>query len=118
VLENLDFDDVVAARRRNWLLALARLRDVAPPVQGELPPGACPLFYPLLCEDKAGTAAKLAARGIETIEFWNEGHPSCARGEFPEVDGLRRRVLELPIHQDLGPDDVAYVCEAVEEALS
>jgi len=118
VLENVDFDAVVSARRRNWLLMLARLRDVAPPVQGQLPAGACPLFYALACEDKASVAARLAARGIETIPFWNEGHPGCRAAEFPEVEALRRRILELPIHQDLGPDEVAYVAAAVEEVLS
>jgi dTDP-4-amino-4,6-dideoxygalactose transaminase len=118
VLENLDFDEIVAARRRNWFLLFSRLRDVAPPVQGELPPGACPLFYPLLCEDKPRVAERLAARGIETVDFWNEGHPACPADAFPEVQALRRRVLEIPLHQDLGAEDMAYVAGAVEEALS
>jgi dTDP-4-amino-4,6-dideoxygalactose transaminase len=118
VLENQDWDAIVAARRRNWFLLFGRLRDVAPPVQAELPAGACPLFYPLVCPDKPSVAAKLAARGIETVDFWNEGHPACPVEEFPEVAALRRRVLEIPLHQDLGPDDMAYVAQAVEEALS
>jgi dTDP-4-amino-4,6-dideoxygalactose transaminase len=118
VLENVDFDAVQAARRRNWFLLLSRVRDLAPPVHVELPRGACPLFYPLLCADKARAAARLAARGVETVDFWRDGHPACPRDEFPEVEALRRRVLELPIHQDLGPEDMAYLGEAVEEALS
>lgn len=117
ILENVDFEGAVLARRRNWFLLFARLRELAPPVQLELPPGACPLFYPLLVEDKAGVAARLAARGIETVEFWNTGHPACDDGCFPEVAALRRRVLELPLHQDLDPDDMAYLAAAVEEAL-
>jgi dTDP-4-amino-4,6-dideoxygalactose transaminase len=118
ILENLDFEDIVTARRRNWFLLFSRLRDLAPPVHGELPPGACPLFYPLLCDDKTGVAAKLAARGIETVEFWNTGHPACPEGAYPEVETLRRRVLEIPLHQDLGAEDMAYVALAIEEALS
>ena len=117
ILENLDFDAIVEARRRNWFLLFSRLRELAPPVQIELPPGTCPLFYPLVVEDKARVAARLAERGIETIEFWNSGHPSCDLALFPEVAALRRRVLELPLHQDLDPDDVAYLAAAVEEAL-
>src|SRR6266508_664045 len=93
----------VSATRGNYFLLLGRLRDRVPPVFGEVPAGACPLFYPLLCEDKAAVAARLLARGIETVDFWREGHPLCAAGEFPEVASLRRRVLELPVHQDLGP---------------
>ncbi|HEX8909449.1 MAG TPA: DegT/DnrJ/EryC1/StrS family aminotransferase [Anaeromyxobacteraceae bacterium] len=117
ILENLDYEAIVEARRRNWSLLFARLRELAPPVQHELPPGVCPLFYPLLVDDKPRTAAQLAARGIETIEFWNVGHPACDLGGFPEVAALRRRVLELPLHQDLGPDDMAYLASAVEEVL-
>jgi dTDP-4-amino-4,6-dideoxygalactose transaminase len=118
ILENLDYDEIVAARRRNWSLLFSRLRDVAPPIQGELPAGACPLFYPLLCDDKVSVAEQLAARGIETVDFWNQGHPACRAEAFPEVEALRRRVLEVPLHQDLGADDMAYVAQAVEEVIS
>ena len=101
ILANQDYEQIVQTRRRNWFLLFSQLRDVAPPVQLELPPGACPLFYPLIVDDKARVAERLAARGIETIEFWNQGHPACDVGQFPEVATLRRRVLELPLHQDL-----------------
>jgi dTDP-4-amino-4,6-dideoxygalactose transaminase len=113
----LDPAEIVAARRRNYFLLLGRLRDLAPPVFGEVPAGACPLFYPLACEDKARVAAKLLARGIETVDFWREGHPLCPEGAFPEVAALRRRVLELPVHQDLAPEDMAYLARSVKEAL-
>lgn len=117
ILENVDEQAIVAARRRNWSLLFARLRELAPPIHGELPPGTCPLFYPLACADKQATAARLAARGVETIDFWRTGHPGCPRDEFPEVEALRRHVLELPLHQDLTPDDMAYLASAVEESL-
>ncbi len=118
VLSNLDYGAIVRARRRNWFLLLSRLRAVAPPVRSELPAGVCPLFYPLVCEDKAAVAEHLAARGIETVDFWRHGHPSCEHALFPEVAALRRRVLELPIHQDLSAEDVAHLADAVEEARS
>jgi dTDP-4-amino-4,6-dideoxygalactose transaminase len=117
VLGNLDFDGIVAARRRNYFLLLGRLRDLAPPVLAELPPGVCPLFYPLLCDDKRAVQARLAERGIETVDFWSTGHPACDVSQFPEVAALRRRVLELPTHQDLQPEDMAYIARAVEECL-
>jgi hypothetical protein len=109
---------IVAARRRNYLVLLGWLRDVVPPVFAELPAGACPLFYPLLCDDKAAVQARLAARGVQTIDFWRTGHPLCPEDAFPEVQGLRRRVLELPVHQDLQPEDMAYLARCAQEALS
>jgi hypothetical protein len=117
VAHRLDPAEIVAARRRNYFLLLGRLRDRVPPVFGEVPAGACPLFYPLLCDDKAALAEKLLAQGIETVDFWREGHPLCPASEFPETAALRRKVLELPVHQDLGPEDMAAVARAVLEAL-
>jgi dTDP-4-amino-4,6-dideoxygalactose transaminase len=117
VARRLDPAEIVATRRRNYFLLLGRLHDRVPPVFGEVPPGACPLFYPLLCEDKAQVAAKLLARGIETVDFWREGHALCRADDFPETASLRRRVLELPVHQDLGPDDMAAIADAAGEAL-
>jgi dTDP-4-amino-4,6-dideoxygalactose transaminase len=117
VAARLEAREIVAARRRNYFLLLGRLRDRVPPIFGELPAGACPLFYPLAVDDKAAVAAGLAARRIETVDFWREGHPLCPAGEFPEVALLRRRVLELPVHQDLSPEDVAHVASAVIEVL-
>lgn len=117
VARRLDPAEIVSARRRNYFLLLGRLRDRVPPVSGEVPAGACPLFYPLLCEDKPAVAAKLLARGIETVDFWREGHALCSLDDFPEVASLRRRVLELPVHQDLSTEDMSYIARAVKEAL-
>jgi DegT/DnrJ/EryC1/StrS aminotransferase family protein len=117
IAHRLDAPAIVAARRKNWFLLLGRLRDRVPPVFSELPAGVCPLFYPLLCDDKAAVQARLAARGIETVDFWRTGHALCPPEAFPEVEDLRRRVLELPVHQDLGPEDMAYLARAVREAI-
>lgn len=117
VLRNQDFAGIVERRRRNYFLLHAMLRDVAPPVTGELEPGVCPLFYPLAVDDKAGAMARLLARGVETVDFWHVRHPAAPAGAFPEVDRLRERVLELPVHQDLSPADAAHVAACVRELL-
>jgi len=117
VLRRVDPEAVVAARRRNYVQLLAGLRQLAEPLLSELPPGACPLFYPLLCDDEGAVRDRLAAAGVETVAFWRHGHPLCSPERFPEVARLRRQVLELPIHQDLGPAEVEHVRGAVVEAL-
>jgi len=117
ILRRTDPEAVTAARRRNYFLLLASLRQAAEPLFSELPPGACPLFYPLLCIDKRAVMARLAAAGIETVDFWRTGHALCPASEFPEVERLRQGVLELPIHQDLGPEEMAHLARLVLEAL-
>ena len=117
VLRNQDAAGIVERRRRNYFLLYATLRDVAPPVTGELQPGVCPLFYPMPVDDKAGAMARLLARGVETVDFWRLRHPVLPAGVFPEVDRLRERVLELPVHQDLSPADTEHVASCVRELL-
>jgi dTDP-4-amino-4,6-dideoxygalactose transaminase len=112
-----DFSTVIERRRRNFFLLLSHLRDVAPPVFGELPSGVCPLFYPLRVADKSTVMARLAAQGVESIDFWRHGHPSCSPSEFPDSEILRRTILEIPIHQDLTPSAMVWVAEAVRGAM-
>jgi dTDP-4-amino-4,6-dideoxygalactose transaminase len=111
-----DFPEIVRRRRANYERLAALLGDVAPPATGALRPGVCPLFYPLRCVDKDRVRASLAREGIEAVDFWRTGSP-LARGAFPEAEELRRQVLELPVHQDLGPADVAALADAVRRAL-
>jgi perosamine synthetase len=118
VLRNQDWPLIVERRRRNYFLLYAALRDIAPPVTGELKPGVCPLFYAMPVRDKAGAMARLLARGVETVDFWRLRHPTLKPGEFPEVDRLRETVLELPVHQDLSPADAEHVASCVRELLS
>jgi dTDP-4-amino-4,6-dideoxygalactose transaminase len=117
VVRNQDAAGILERRRRNYFLLYGMLRDVAPPVTGELKPGVCPLFYPMSVEDKAGAMARLLARGVETVDFWRVRHPAVPPGQFPDVDRLRERVLELPVHQDLSPADAEHVATCVRELL-
>lgn len=112
-----DLAKVVELRRRNFFYLLGRLRDLSPPLFSQLPPGVCPLFYPLVVEDKAPLMARLKARGIETIDFWRHFHPACDPKEFPEVVQLRRTILEIPCHQDLSPEVMGELAQAVRDAV-
>ncbi|MHB8418015.1 MAG: DegT/DnrJ/EryC1/StrS family aminotransferase [Myxococcales bacterium] len=117
IVERQDFEAIRATRRRNFFFLLGRLRDVAPPLIPELPPGVCPLFYPLWVERKDRVRRRLAELGIEAVDFWRTGHPAVRPGEFAEADRLREHVLELPAHQDLTTESMEFVAEATREAL-
>lgn len=117
ILESQDFAKIVERRRRSYFHLLGRLRSVSPPVFGELPPGVCPLFYPLQSERKSQMLAALRARGIDAVDFWRRGHPRVPWGMFPDSDHLRRTILEIPCHQDLEPPTVDRIADAVIEAM-
>lgn len=112
-----DLEAIVERRRRNYFFLLGRLRDVSSPLFNQLPPGVCPLFYPLVVEDKAEVMARLHAKGIDAIDFWKRFHPACDAASFPEVAQLRRSIVEIPCHQDLSPEVMAQVADVVRDAL-
>ena len=112
-----DMAGVVEKRRRNYFYLLARLRDVSPPLFNQLAPGVCPLFYPMVVENKPALLENLRARGIDAIDFWKYFHPACDAAQFPEVAQLRRTILEIPCHQDFGPEAMAEIADAVRDAL-
>src|SRR5690606_1874861 len=106
---NIDLSEVVEIRRRNAFLLMAQLREVAEPLLTQLPPGACPLFFPLVVEDKPAVLRGLRAAGIEAIDFWRDFHPACPATEFPDVARLRRSVVEIPCHQDLSTERMQQI---------
>ncbi len=113
-----DLEAIVERRRRNYFLLLGRLRDVAAPLFNQLPPGVCPLFFPLLVDDKPRVLASLRESGVDAVDFWHRFHPACPASEFPEVADLRQRVVELPCHQDLSPELMQQVAERARVALA
>ena len=117
VIEAQDFEAIVERRRRNYFHLLGRLRGISAPIFGELPPGVCPLFYPLVTDRKAEVLEALALRGIEAVDFWGRHHPLLPAGIFPDVDELRRKVLEIPCHQDLAPETIDRMAAEIEAVI-
>ena len=94
---------IETARRYDALLDSA-----VPRVFPQLPEGVCPLFFPILVDDKPGTARALQRRGVDALEFWNDSVDSGAEMS-EDARFLRTHVLELPIHQDLTPRQIDYL---------
>lgn len=117
VTASQDLERVVTLRRRNYHMLLDQLHDVSPPLMGELAPGVCPLFYPLVVEEKAKLMAALEKQRVETVDFWRYFHPACDAAKFPDVAWLRNSVLEIPCHQDMTPETVEFVADRVRDAL-
>ncbi|HKP54309.1 MAG TPA: DegT/DnrJ/EryC1/StrS family aminotransferase [Chloroflexia bacterium] len=117
ILMSQEMDRIVKVRRRNYRLLLNELREVSPPLFDDLPTGICPLFYPLVVEDKEKVMQALERYGIETVDFWRYFHPSCDPDEFPDTAWLRNSILEIPCHQDMTVETVRYVAGAVRDVV-
>jgi dTDP-4-amino-4,6-dideoxygalactose transaminase len=117
VLARIDAAGVVRARRRNYALLAARLAPRVRPLLGDPPPGACPLFFPILVPDKAALARALRDRGIGAVEVWNYGHPALRPEEGRDAAHLRAHLLEIPIHQGLSAERVHRMADAILDLL-
>jgi perosamine synthetase len=114
LIDSFDYETIRERRRRNFADLRARLPE-APMPRDDLKPGVCPLFFPLLVEDKTAAARAFQERGVNVTEFWNYGHPEAESYTGAAAQSLRRHVLELPIHQDVTPEQVEYMAEVTLE---
>jgi len=113
VLAGQPYSRIVASRRRNFHQLAERLRPLGVALFDELGEGVCPLFFPIRVRDKDALLAALEARGVQAVNFWSVSSPIVPEGAFPEVDTMRRTIVELPCHQDLTPETVDRVADIV-----
>lgn len=113
LLKHFDYEGIRARRQANFLRMRDQLQGQVTMLRDDLEPGVCPLFFPILVRDKAAAAAALWSRGIEAVQFWNYGDPEAATEEGPEARYLRAHVLEIPIHQDIGSDQIDYATRQI-----
>ena len=110
-----DFEEIVQARRRNYAILAARLGNAA--LHPELPVGVCPLFYPIVVENKDEVLRALRAAGVQAVDFWRFSHPACDLDSFPDVKRLRQTLVEIPCHQDLSRNRMRRVAAVVAAAI-
>jgi hypothetical protein len=115
LFKRFDYQEIRRRRRRNFLQLSERLEGRATPLRTDLAEGVCPLFFPLLVRDKHAAAVALWRRGIGAVEFWNQGDPEASLPGSSDAQFLREHVLELPIHQDLGAEQIDAIADAVSQ---
>ena len=113
VMGRLGYDQIRRKRRENFLLMQRRLEGRVSMLRKDLNEGVCPLFFPILVQDKHSAARALWQRGIGAVEFWNEGDPQATCDGGTDARYLRAHVLELPIHQDVTRSQVEYIADQV-----
>lgn len=116
-----DLGAIRSSRRANYEALLALIADLpgVVPLHGELAPDTVPLNLPvrLTRADRFQTYKRLRARGIGAVALYHTLHPWLDAASYPEAHQLSRQILNLPIHQDLGPELVQRVAEELADAL-
>jgi dTDP-4-amino-4,6-dideoxygalactose transaminase len=109
VIARLDFAEIRRRRLANFRRLADAVRGTAHMVLPDPGDDVCPLFFPVFVPDKHAAAAALWQRGVDALEFWNDGVEPGGREMSGDARYLREHVLELPIHQDLTPRHLDYV---------
>ncbi len=104
---------VIRVRRENYSTLLKELTETTEVqiIRPRLPQGVCPLFFPLLIEGVSRDALqeRLLKSGVGSYVFGADLHPTLPRNRFPNAKTLSRKVLCLPVHQELRAGDMSII---------
>jgi len=115
VMHNAERERIRRLRRRNFLIYLRKLGDLA--LVPALPAGANPMGFPVCLKRRDQISRRLHALGVETVPHWRERLlPQGVAARFGAADQLARTELTLPCHQDITPRDARYVCRCIRDA--
>jgi len=118
ILSRIDVRNMVARRRDNYrhLLELISAHSDVRICFPELYEGVCPYFMPVEVRDNRDVLRRLKERGVSSFIFGEFLHNSLPEAGFDEARGLSRKVIGLPIHQDLERRGLEYMAEAMKYA--
>jgi len=108
---------VIQRRRQNFLRLHNALESsqVFKPLYPKLPEGVCPLFFPVLVENRESLSNRLTERGIAVIQWWSGYHRDFSWRDFPDAQYLKEHLLALPIHQQLTFEDINYMIHEIQQ---
>lgn len=117
----LPWKDIVRARRENYSRLAAAFEGHAnmQTLFPALPAGVCPLSMPLLVPERDSCAQRLQAQGIAAIPWWAGFHRGLFDWDgFPEACALKRRMVSVPVHQNLEEHQIDSMAAIVADTLN
>ena len=115
MLRNISSPDIINLRRQNYLTYLEALKhtDRIEPLYRELPPGVCPLLFPVIVPERNRIYAKLTADLIAVAPWWAGYHPDLPWDKYPDACFLKDNILVLPVHQQLNTEDILFIVDVL-----
>jgi len=85
----------------------------------QIPEGTVPLNLPVLIEteDRFEVYKRMRAAGVGVVALYHTLVDAIDPRVFPTSQDISRRILNLPIHQDVEPGDMRAIAEALGRAL-
>jgi dTDP-4-amino-4,6-dideoxygalactose transaminase len=111
------YEDIVRKRQMNYriLKGLIHESKTLKPVFPYLSSGVCPLCFPIIVHQSDRFVRKLNRRGILPFVFGRFLHPLMNKANYPDAYFLSKSILGLPVHQQLGREEMYIIDEAVNE---
>jgi len=117
------------ARRRALVASyrerLAGVPGLVVPFPGRDPESSCHVFVVVLPDgtERSAVQAALKAQGIQTSIHYQPVHRftrfrDAFRADVPRLEAIADRLLTLPLHPRMTPEDVAFVATSLREALA
>lgn len=116
ILYHSSIETVVRCRRDNYSALFEMIKKVKKicPLYKELPDGVCPLYLPVLVENREAVSIRLNEMGIMVVQWWAGFHGGFDWAEFPEAQYLKEHLLAIPIHQQLTQQNIDYIISSLQ----
>jgi dTDP-4-amino-4,6-dideoxygalactose transaminase len=117
ILRGTCSESVVQKRRQNYFQlyeAVEKLK-LFKPLYQNLPEGVCPLYLPVMVENRERVCRRLNDMGIAAVQWWAGFHRAFDWAKFPEARYLKEHLLTLPMHQQLTDEKMNYIANQISQ---
>lgn len=120
IADSIDEREMVKIRRLNYknladqLTECREVKILFPMIDAE----TCPLFLPVVVNDRNVLKDRLERKGIKTFIFGEYLHAQLEKGFDPIAEKYSDKILCLPIHQDLRGKQINYLAQMFKESLT
>jgi len=115
------FDEIAERRVSNYRQMNTELHGLPgmKPFWDQLQEGAVPLNFPVLIEsaDRFEVYKKMRAMGVGVVALYHTLVAAIQPERFPVSHEISRKILNLPIHQDVESADVSRIVATLSDAL-
>ena len=116
ICENTDVRVLVNQRRNKFQFLLNRFKNnkQLKCLYPHLPMGVCPLFFPIILEDRDRVYDALVKNNVHAFIFGKDLHNTLLKDQCPQSRHFADHVLCLPIHEDISQSQLNMMAEQVE----
>jgi dTDP-4-amino-4,6-dideoxygalactose transaminase len=116
------FHAIAEQRVKNYRQMSSELEDLPgiTPFWDRLQDDAVPLNFPVLIEsaNRFDVYKRMRAMGVGVVALYHTLIAAIEPGRFPVSHEISRKILNLPIHQDVGSEDISRIVATLKNALS